>query len=79
MKTSSHSAKLQSVDTEQRRENGTSMIVIGGMMWCFAALIFFFMPAGARLGEQRTFGILIGFVMVAGLVVAGIGLRLRKQ
>jgi hypothetical protein len=79
MKTLSHSAKLQLVDTEQRRENGTSMIVIGFMMWCFAALIFFFMPAGVRLGQQRAFGILIGSVMVAGLVVAAIGLRLRKQ
>jgi hypothetical protein len=65
-------------DPEERRENGLGLIMIGFMLWFFDALVFFFMPAGARLGHQRPFEILIGCAFVAGALLISIGTRLRK-
>jgi len=70
---SSHGA-----NPEQRRETGLSLIVIGFMLWFFDALVFFFMPAGARLGHARSFEILMGAVFIAGVILLAIGRRLRK-
>jgi hypothetical protein len=65
-------------NTEERRENGLGLIMIGFMLWFFDALVFFFMPAGARLGHPRPFEILIGSAFVAGVILIAIGTRLRK-
>jgi hypothetical protein len=66
-------------NSEQRQEKGLSLIVIGFLLWFFDALIFFFMPAGVRLGEQRPFAILIVSAFLAGAVVMGFGFYLRKE
>jgi hypothetical protein len=66
-------------NTEERRENGLGLIVIGFLLWFFDALVFFFMPAGVRLGQQRGFIILLVSAFVAGAVVMGFGVYLRKQ
>ena len=68
----------QSASTEERRENGLGLITIGFMLWFFDALVFFFMPAGARLGHPRPFEVLIGSALVAGAVLIWIGTRLRR-
>ncbi len=64
---------------EERRENGTSLIVIGFMLWFFDALVFFFMPAGVRLGQQRGFAILTVTAFLAGAVVMGLGFYMRRD
>ncbi len=66
-------------NSEVRRENGLSLIIIGFMLWFFDALIFFFMPAGVRLGYKASFVILTGSVLVAGAVLMAIGAYLRKE
>ncbi len=68
----------QETSSEERRENGLSLILIGFMLWFFDLLIVFFMPAGVRLGHPRPFQILIASAFVAGAVVIAIGRRLRK-
>jgi len=70
---------LSGASTEERRENGLGLIMIGFMLWFFDALVFFFMPAGARLGHPRPFEILIGSAFIAGVILIAIGTRLRKQ
>ncbi len=74
----SHSSPARGADPEERRENGLSLIMIGFMLWFFDTLVFFFMPAGIRLGHPRPFEILIGCALVAGAVLIAIGMRLRK-
>jgi hypothetical protein len=64
---------------EERNEKGLSLIVIGFVLWFFDALVFFFMPAGVRLGEQRPFALLIISAFLAGAIVMGFGLYLRKE
>ena len=66
-------------DREERRENGLSLIVIGFMLWFFDAMVFFFMPAAARLGHPRPFVTLIASAFVAGVILIGIGSHLRRE
>jgi len=66
-------------NSEERRENGLSLIVIGFMLWFFDALVFFFMPAGSRLGHPRPFALLIGAAFLAGALLIIIGTHLRRQ
>jgi hypothetical protein len=66
-------------NTEEQRENGLGLIVIGFLLWFFDALVFFFMPAGVRLGQQRGFTILIASAFVGGAIVMAFGVYLRKQ
>jgi len=80
----SHSANprgvnSQGVSSEVRRENGLSLIMIGFMLWFFDTLVFFFMPAGERLGHGRPFAILIGSAFLAGAILIGLGMHLRKE
>ena len=64
---------------EERSEKGRSLIVIGALLWIFDAFIFFFMPAGVRLGEQKPFAVILISAFVAGAVVMGCGFYLRKE
>lgn len=64
---------------EERTERGRSLIVIGALLWIFDAFIFFFMPAGVRLGEQKPFALILISAFVAGAVVMGCGFYLRKE
>jgi hypothetical protein len=66
-------------NVEERRENGLSLIVIGFLLWFFDALVFFFMPAGVRLGEKRGFAILIVCAFIAGALVMAFGAYLRRE
>jgi hypothetical protein len=66
-------------NAEQRRETGLSLIVIGFMFWCFDALIFFFMPAGVKLGYQKQFALITIAMFVAGIALMGTGAWLRKE
>ena len=72
-------ANAREVNSEERRENGLSLIMIGFMLWFFDALIFFFMPAGVRLGHQQPFLILTIAAFVSGIVLIAIGVYLRKE
>jgi hypothetical protein len=69
----------RSASSEERRETGMSLITIGLMLWFFDALVFFFMPAGVRLGQARPFEILIASASIAGAIVIAIGIHLKKQ
>lgn len=64
---------------EERSEKGRGLIVIGALLWIFDAFIFFFMPAGIRLGEQRPFAILIISAFIGGAVMMAFGVYLRKE
>ncbi len=44
---------------EDKRENGSAMLAIGWVLVLFASLVFFFHPAGLKLGETR-------FAVIAG-------------
>jgi len=74
----SRSVNSRDGNSEERRENGLSLIMIGFMLWFFDALVFFFMPAAARLGHPRPFEVLIGAAFFAGIVLILIGTRLRR-
>ena len=69
----------RTANTEERRENGLSLIVIGFLLWFFDALVFFFMPAGVRLGEKRPFALLTASAFIAGAIVMGIGFYVRRE
>jgi polyferredoxin len=68
-----------SANSEGRREKGLSLIVIGIMVWFFDALIFFFMPAGVKLGQQQGFGIVIGSALLIGAILIGVGVYMRRE
>jgi hypothetical protein len=73
---------LQSAPTksnEERRETGLSLMVIGAMLWCFDALVFFFLPAGMKLGQQKGFFLLTGSALLLGAAIVGVGMYLRKS
>jgi hypothetical protein len=69
----------RTASSEERRENGLGLIMIGFMLWFFDTLVFFFMPAGTRLGHPRPFQVLMASAFVAGSILMAIGTRLRKQ
>ena len=69
----------QHASSEERRENGLGLIMIGSMLWFFDALVLFFMPAGVRLGHKLPFELLIGSALVAGAILIAIGMHLRRQ
>ena len=69
----------QESSSEERRENGLSLILIGFMLWFFDLLIVFFMPAGVRLGHSRPFEILVALAFVAGAAVIAVGRHLRGR
>ena len=64
--------------SEERRENGSAMLAIGWVLMLFAFLVFFFHPAEVRLGETR-FAIIAGCLAVSGLILALIGMRVRRR
>ena len=72
-------SQLSSANSEERRENGLSLIVIGFMLWFFDALVFFFMPAASRMGNPRPFELLIGSAFVAGVALIAVGMHFRRQ
>lgn len=77
VKSPSHNANA--ANSEQRRETGLSLIVIGFMLWCFDALVFFFLPAGLKLGYQKQFAVIAISLFMAGIALIGTGMWLRKE
>lgn len=69
------------VSAEERRENGLSLELIGGMVLFFDFLVLFFLPAGLKWGQGAGFSaILIAVAIVSlALVVAGHVVRRRAE
>jgi hypothetical protein len=65
--------------TDQRRETGLSLMVIGSMLWFFDLLVFFFVPAAIRLERERPFVMLIAAAFLAGAVLMASGAYLRRE
>lgn len=63
---------------EEKRENGSAIMIIGWVMILFAFLVMFFHPAGRLLGENR-FAIIAGTLAVVGLVLSISGAYLRRR
>ena len=54
---------------DDKRESGTSLMFMGIALWVADLLVIFFLPAGARLGSQRTFIGIIGVIGMFGLIL----------
>lgn len=63
---------------EDKRENGSAMLAIGWVMILFASLVFFFHPAGLKLGETR-FAVIAGCLFVGGVILAAAGTWIRRR
>ncbi len=61
----------------ERRESGTALGIVGVILWLFDALVFFFLPAGFKLGHQRGFLAIIIAIAVLGLVLIVVGAQRR--
>lgn len=64
--------------TEEKRENGSAIMVIGWLMMLFAFLVMFFHPAARGLGEAR-FAWIAGCLVVAGLMLSLLGVIVRRR
>jgi len=67
-----------SSSTEEKRETGSAIMVIGWVMMLFALLVMFFQPAAARLGETR-FDWIAGCLGCAGLTMSIFGVWMRRR
>jgi uncharacterized membrane protein len=65
-------------ESEEKREVGSALMVIGWILVLFAFLVMFFQPAAVRLGESR-FQIIAGALVLLGLVLNIIGARVRAK
>ena len=61
----------------ERSETGTVLAIIGVILWFFDALVFFFLPAGFKLGHQAAFLTIVIALAVLGLVLIILGSRRR--
>jgi len=64
--------------SEERRETGAALMVIGWVLVLFAFLVMFFQPAAVKLGESR-FQIIAGVLVLIGLVLNIVGARVRAK
>ena len=67
--------------TEERKETGLSLELIGGMVLFFDFLVLFFFPAGLKWGQGAGFSailIVVAFVSLA-IVVCGHVIRRRAE
>jgi len=64
--------------SEEKRENGSAMLAIGWVLVLFASLVFFFHPAGLKLGQTR-FAVIAACLAVAGLSLAIAGTWVRRR
>ena len=63
--------------SEEKRETGSALIIIGWVLVLFAFLVMFFQPAALKLGETR-FQIIAGILVAAGLLLNIVGARIRN-
>jgi len=64
--------------SEEKRETGSALRIIGWVLILFAFLVMFFHPAALKLGESR-FDIIAGVLVFVGLALNIIGARLRAH
>ena len=64
--------------SEEKREIGSALMVIGWVLVLFAFLVMFFQPAAVKLGESR-FQIIAAALVLIGLVLNVMGARMRAQ
>ena len=64
--------------SEEKREIGSALMVIGWVLVLFAFLVMFYQPAAIKLGESR-FQVIAGVLVLLGLVLNVIGARVRAQ
>ena len=64
--------------SEEKRETGAALMVIGWVLVLFAFLVMFFYPAGVKLGEVR-FQVIAGVLVLLGLLLNIIGARTRAR
>ena len=64
--------------TEDKRENGSAMMVIGWGMILFALLVMFFHPAALKLGQTR-FAWIASCLAIAGLLLSLYGVLVRRR
>jgi len=63
---------------EEKRENGSAIMVIGWLMMLFGFLVMFFHPAAMKLGETR-FAWIAACLGVAGLMLSLVGVLVRRR
>ena len=63
----------------EKREHGVAVSFIGLALIVVDLLVIFFAPAAFRLGRQGVFIVLIVVLAIAGLILVGLGRRLRKK
>ncbi|HYG99395.1 MAG TPA: hypothetical protein VD837_09715 [Terriglobales bacterium] len=73
------SERALSKNTEEQQERSSALKVIGLGLIVAAMLVFFFLPAGQKLGQERGFFIIVGVLVAAGLglIIAGSVRRAR--
>ena len=64
--------------SEEKRETGSALMIIGWVLALFAFLVMFFQPAALKLGETR-FQIIAGILVAAGLLLNIVGARIRNR
>lgn len=70
--------KNRVVDPEERREAGTSYMLIGFICLLFAFLVMFFNPAALRQGKLTLLEVAVALV-VLGSVLEVVGYRIRTK
>ncbi len=64
--------------TEEGRENGSALMVMGWVCVLFALVVMFFNPAALKRGEIRI-EVIAGALAVGGLAMNLIGSRIRAR
>jgi NO-binding membrane sensor protein with MHYT domain len=67
------------MDTEQKRETGTSLMFLGLGVWMMDSLVVFFLPSGIKYGRYATFLSIIVAMGVLGLVLLIVGYKMRGK
>jgi len=63
---------------EEKRENGSVLVIIGWVMMLFAFLVMFFHPAAIKLGESRI-DIIAVCLAATGLLLSLVGARVKSR
>lgn len=64
---------------EEKRETGTSLILLGLAVWVVDLLVVFFLPSGLKLGRYATFFGIIIAMGVLGLALLITGYKTRGK
>jgi len=67
-----------SSSAEEKRENGSAILVIGWVMIVFGFLVIFFHPAALKLGQMR-FAWIAGCLTFCGLLLSIFGTYVRRR